>query len=423
MYIVGQTGTGKTTLLKSMILGDIHNGKGLAVIDPHGDLYEELLYQIPRERIKDVVLINPLDMDYPVGLNLLDCADLSQRIFVAREIKAIMHRLLHDTYGHMSNEYIGPVFYKHLQMNLLLTMSDPDDIGTLLEFYEIYQHKYYWKRWLPLKWKEPLLENWVNDILPSTDYTYRPSSSSISMGDYVGSKFNDFVLDPRLRLIFGQKHSTIDLGKIMDEGKILLVNLAKGLLGESTAQFFGLVLMAKFQSEILGRGEKKISLRKPFTLYVDEFQSLATENFGLLLSEARKFGVSLVLANQFISQINDPTIMEAIFGNVGTMLAFRVGKDDAARIEPQFAPEFDQRDLSNLPNWQAVIKMTVNGQIVPPFNLTTIPPNPLPDQSAKDAIIHHARQTYSKSRAEVEEIISQSLKMPEPDSDRKLHEF
>jgi hypothetical protein len=412
VYIVGQSGTGKTTLLRSMILGDIANHKGVAVIDPHGDLYDELLGLIPKDRVEDVVLLDPLDMAFPVGFNLLACEDLSQRIFVAREIKAIMHRLLHDTFGQVSNHYIGPIFYKHVQMNLLLAMSNPANPGTLLEFYQIFQSDDYWKKWLPLKWDEPLLENWVEEVLPRINYTYRPRTDNVSMGEYVGSKFDDFVLDPRLQLIFGQKESTIDLGEIMDSGKILLINLAKGMLGESTAQFLGLIIMAKFQSEILARGQQKIEDRKPFTLYVDEFQSLATENFGLLLSEARKFGISLVLANQFITQIKDNRIMDAVFGNVGTMLSFRVGKDDAVRLEPQFSPQFTQHELANLPNWTACIKTTVEGQNVPPFNLQTIRPEGQPDPERRELVVTEARLKYGRPVAEVREIIKGSLKPP-----------
>ena len=232
--IVGQIGTGKTTLLKSMILGDIANDKGVAVIDPHGDLFNELLDFIPKRRVKDVVLVDPLDMAFPMGFNLLACSDLSQRIFIAREIKAIMHRLLHDSFDEISNNCIGPVFYKHVQIDLLLAMSNPDNPGTLLEFYKIFQHTDYWIRWLPLKWNDPMLEDWVKEVLPNMEYTFRTRTDNTSMGEYVGSKFDEFILDPWLQLIFGQKESTIDLGDIMDNGKILLINLVKGLLGEAT---------------------------------------------------------------------------------------------------------------------------------------------------------------------------------------------
>ena len=178
--------------------------------------------------------------------------------------------------------------------------------------------------------------------------------------------------------------------------------------------------MAKFQSEIMARGRQAVGDRRQFTIYVDEFQSLATENFSLLLSEARKFGVSLVLANQFVSQIKEQRILEAVYGNVGTMLSFRVGKNDAARLESQFSPQFTQFDLANLPNWHTCVKTTLNGQIVPPFTLQTIQPQIKPDAQIREAVLAHARKVYSRPRAEVEDTIRESLRMPEVEEQQEL---
>lgn len=411
IYIVGQTGTGKTTLLKTMIVADMKAGKGLTVIDPHGDLFDELLTHIPKSRIDDVVILDPTDMEFPVGLNMLECPNEEQRHFVVREMRAIMERLIRDQYEHEAAEYAGPAFYQHMQMNMLLTMSNPDDPGTLLEFYEIFQHDEYWKRWLPLRWKEPQLERWTKQNLPNIDYTMR--YNEITWGEYLSSKFDDFVFDSKLRLIFGQKRSTIDLRRIMDEGKILLVNLAKGELAEANSRFLGMVLMAKMMAAAMSRTELPVEERRVFYLYVDEFQSLATQSFILLLSEARKFGLGLVLANQFVSQIKDERIVQAIFGNVGTLISFRVGQADAQLLEPHFAPFFDNFDLSNLPNWHACVKTTVNGQVVTPFTLRTIlldePPDP---QIARQARVQ-SRARYSRPRKEVEEQIRRSLEYKE----------
>ncbi|MCS7305727.1 MAG: type IV secretion system DNA-binding domain-containing protein [Thermoguttaceae bacterium] len=375
LYVLGQTGTGKTTLLKSMILADMHHGKGLAVIDPHGDLFEELLRYIPKGRLKDVVILDPTDVERPVGLNLLECPREDQRYFIARELRMIVERLLRDQFDHASVDYAGPMFYQHLQMNLLLAMSNPEDPGTLLELYEIFQHKNYWKRWLPLRWKDPLLERWVTESLPSMDYTQR-DREGVSWGEYLSSKFMDFVFDPKLRGIFGQKHSTIQLRRILDEGKILLVNLAKGQLAEANSRFLGMVLMAKIFAAALERVELPPHQRRTFYLYVDEFQSLATQSLILLLSEARKFGVALILANQFLSQIKDQCIIQSIFGNIGNLICFRLGQEDAKLIEPYFAPYFDLQDLTSLPNWHACARWTVKGQMVPAFTLRTVLPPP-----------------------------------------------
>jgi hypothetical protein len=411
-YVVGQTGTGKTSLLKTMILSDIAAGKGLAVIDPHGDLYREIRAQIPRSRWDDVVLLDPTDTDFPVGLNLLEFQDKDDRHFIAREMRAIMERLMEDQYQHKAVEWAGPVFYQHMQMNMLLAMSNIDDPGTLLEFYEIYQQRYYWKRWLPLQWKDSTLERWVQTTLASIDYTKRPSDQQATWGEYLSSKFEDFVFDPKLRTIFGQKRSTINLRTIMDEGKILLVNLAKGELAEPNARFLGMVLMAKIQAAAMGRAKRPMSERRMFYLYVDEFQSLATENFILMLSEARKFGLGLVLANQFFSQIKDKRIMESIVGNVGTTVCFRLGREDAEVLEPQFLPFFDRYDLTNLPNWNACVKTTASGQVMPPFSLRTLVPNPVPENKAAQEIKARSRAKYAHPRAKVEEDIRRKSLTP-----------
>jgi len=411
-YIVGQTGTGKTTLLKTMIIEDIKKGRGIAVIDPHGDLFDELLCCIPKNRIDDVVILDPTDTEFPVGLNMLECRNEEQRHFIVREMRSIMERLIRDQYEHAAVDFAGPVFYQHMQMNMLLAMSDPDDPGTLLDFYEIFQHKWYWKKWLPLKWKDPQLERWTSQNLPNIDYLKRYSESA-TWGEYLSSKFEDFVFDPKLRLIFGQKLSTINLRQIMDEEKILMVNLAKGELAEANSRFFGMVLMAKIMAAAMSRTEIPVEERKPFYLYVDEFQSLATQSFTLLLSEARKFGLGLVLANQFVSQIKDERIVQAIFGNVGTLISFRLGRTDADLLVPYFSPYFTHLDLTSLPNWHACIKTTVNGQSVTPFTLhTAIPEEPLNTIIAQQ-VRDRSRRTYGHPRKKVEEEITKILKYEE----------
>lgn len=407
-YIIGQTGTGKTSLLRSMILADIKAGKGLAVLDPHGDLFQDLLGRIPRNRQKDIVLLDPVDRQFITGLNLLECRDEEERHFVVREMRSIMERILADQYGH-STDLTGPAFYQHMQMNMLLAMSNPDDPGTLVEFYEIFQQKDYWKRWLPLRWNDPQLSRWAQSNLPRIDYLKRGSDVHATWGEYLSAKFEDFVFDPRLRLIFGQKRSTIDLRRIMDEGKVLLINLAKGSLTESNSRFLGMALLAKIQAAAMSRSDMPVAKRRTFYLYVDEFQSMATENFISLLSEGRKFGLALVLANQFLSQVKEQRIMQSVTGNVGTHICFRVGREDAKLLEPQFAPHFDQFDLSNLPNWNACVRTTVGGQVVAPFSLSTVLPPDDPDETMARKIRTHSRERHSRPRKEVEAEIQRSI--------------
>ena len=282
MYAVGQTGTGKTTMLKSMILSDINDGEGVCVIDPHGDLYQEILGKIPKHRANDVVLIDPTDIDFPVGLNLLQCEYEIQRHFIVEEMVAMISKLIIDEYGPNSfGQFAGPIFVQHMKMNLLLCMSDPANPGTLLEFHSIFQEKNYWKRWLPLKTNDPILKRWV-EALAQIDYT-RPGSDSPSMGGYIGSKFDSFIFHPMLRNIYGQKRSTLDLRQLMNKKKILLVNLAKGQLTEINSRFFGMVFMSKLLAATMERVKQPAANRSDFYIYIDEFQNLATQNFITLL--------------------------------------------------------------------------------------------------------------------------------------------
>lgn len=409
IYAVGQTGTGKTTLLKTMILDDLQAGEGFCVIDPHGDLYHELLGKIPANRLQDVVLLDPTDLEWPVGLNMLEYATASQRHFLIQEMVAIISRIIEDEFGHGAvREFAGPVFFQHLRMNMLLAMSNPEDPGTLLEFYNIFQEEDYWKRWLPLRIEDPQLKRWVENVLPKTDYL-RQGNDGVSMGGYIGSKFEGFLFDPMLRNIFGQKRSTIRLRAIMDAGKVLLINLAKGELTETNSRFLGMVLLAMLQAAAMERVGIPPHQRRDFHVYVDEFQSIATQSFITLLSEARKFGLSLVLANQFVSQIKDPRIMESVFGNVGTLICFRVGQQDAEIMEREMFPVFTRSDLINLPNWKAYMSTLVNGQTVPPFTVQTVLDDVVFDENRAQEAQRLSREKYSRPRAAVEREIARSL--------------
>lgn len=412
IYVVGQTGTGKTTLLKTMILEDMRRGEGLCVIDPHGDLYHELLEKIPESRIDDVVLIDPTDADYPAALNLLECKNQVQRYFLAQEFVGIIRRLMQDEYGR-DTQMIGPIFFQHMRMNLLLAMSNPDDPGTLLEFYSIYQSRNYWKRWIPLKIKDPILESWVNSVLPGQDYT-KFTSDGPTMGAYIGSKFEAFVFEPLLRNVFGQKRNLVDFRTIMDEGKILLVNLAKGELTEENSRLLGMILMAKLMMAAMGRVTIPESKRRQFNLYVDEFQSIATSSFVTLLSEARKFGLSLVLANQFLTQIHDTKILEAVFGNVGTIISFRLGQEDAQILERKFLPSLNQFNLTNLPNWRAYISTLINGQTIWPFSFETFLDREKASMEMAKNVIARSRGRYARPKSEVEAAIEQSIEKEIP---------
>jgi hypothetical protein len=387
-------------------------GRGLCVIDPHGDLYKELLGKVPRERISDVVLLDPTQIDWPVGINPLQYEIVSQKHFIIQEFCGIISRLIEDEYGLKAvGEFAGPIFFQHMRMNLLLAMSRPSDPATLLQFYTMFQERDFWKRWCPLQDDDPQLRCWVEQVLPSTNYL-RPGSDSASLGGWIASKFHHFVFDPMLRNIFGQLHSRIDLRRIMDEGKILLVNLARGELTDANSRFFGMLLIAKLQAAAMARVNVEASQRRPFYLFVDEFHNLATQNFVTLLSEARKFGLSLVLANQFVSQINDRRIVDAIFGNIGSIICFRIGMPDAELLERHLTPSISRTDLTNVPNWHAYASSLANGEVVPAFLMRNAPPDATYDERTAHCVIQASRHKYSRPRSEVEREVLRSLQMP-----------
>ncbi len=402
IYIIGQTGTGKTTLLKTMILDDIRQGNGVCVIDPHGDMFKEILGKIPSERIEDVVVFDPTDVDYPVGFNVLEYRDPESRHFIVQEFVGILRRLIESEYGKASAEYTGPIFYQHVRMNLLLVMSNPDKPGTLLDFYNIYQIKNEWKKWTPLKLHDPLLMDWIQNVLPQTDYL-DPTSNGVSLGTYISSKFQNFIFDPYLRYIFAQRKSTINFYDVMNSGKILLINLAKGELTEENSRFLGMLIMTKLMTSAMERVKIPPSQRKEFYIYVDEFQNIATNSFTTLLSEARKFGISLIIANQFIEQIEDKTISQAIFGNVGTLICFRLGQEDAERLERRFYPYLNKLHLTNLPNWHAYMSTLLNGQSTIPFNIQTIPDKTPYNEKIAKQVREQSRKKYARLRKSIEE--------------------
>jgi len=370
VWVVGQTGTGKTTLLERMILQDIRAGAGVAVLDPHGDLYRGLLGKIPPERLDDIVLLDPTDTARAAGLNLLEIRDPDARHRVADEVVDMIIRLTLDEYGREAAAFVGPMFVQHATMNLLLVMSNPRRPGTLLDLARVFSEKEAWKDWAPFTLWDPLVSAWVDTVLPRTDYT-STGSDQVSLGGYVASKLRSFAFQPALRRIFGQRRSTLDLGRIMDEGRILLVNLAKGELTEQPSRFLGMVVLAALQAALMGRSRRAAGERRPFHLYVDEFQSIATRGFATLLSEGRKYGVGLVLANQFVTQL-DRRIADAVLGNAGTLVAFRLGPEDAETLSARVLPGIAPPCLTSLPNRHAYVRPLSDGEACEPFAAGTV---------------------------------------------------
>lgn len=411
-YVVGQTGTGKTTLLQTMALSDIERGEGVCVIDPHGDMFEWLLGRIPEDRIEDVVLVDPIDREFPVGLNVLEWSGEDSRYLLAQEFLEILRRLGRDEWGAAYASMTGPVFNQNLRNNLLLVMSGPEGAGTLPDLFLVFERPDYWKRFTPPSVSDPILDAWIDNGIGKAKYD-RVTDDGLALGQYFSSKLAGLVFSPTLRNILGQANSTIRLGDAMDEGKIVLVNLAKGRLAESGRQF-GMFFLAQLLAAAMRRIDQPDDQRRPFHVYVDEFQSMATETFITMLSEARKFGLGLVLANQFVGQVDNEKISEAIIGNVGTMISFRLGVNDAAKIAGEMPPDIQASDLVGLPNWTAYVSTTVHGKALDPFDIETVVSATEYSSDVAVRVRAESRQRWARPRAEVEREIEDRLAW-EPD--------
>lgn len=359
LYIVGKTGTGKTELMKEMIIQDINAGKGVCLIDPH-DLAEQLVEYIPPQRADDVIYFDPSQTDRPMGLNLLEAETEDQKHFAATAVINLMYKLF-DPY---KTGIVGPRFEHAVRNGMLTAMSVPG--ATFLEVVKILQNPGgpYLNKILP-KIKDPVVrEYWTEQIAHTSDYH---KSETL---DYVVSKFGRFITNKMMRNIIAQPKSAFDFREAMDQGKILIINLAKGKIGEENSSFLGLILIPRILMAAMSRQDIAEEKRRDFYLYVDEFQNFATPDFAQILSEARKYRLNLTVANQFVGQIEEE-VKNAIFGNVGTIVSFRVGVSDANYLAREFQPVFSEQDLLNVERYHAYVKTIVNREPVPPFSLDT----------------------------------------------------
>ncbi|HCX25956.1 MAG: hypothetical protein UX08_C0004G0063 [Candidatus Collierbacteria bacterium GW2011_GWB1_45_35] len=356
LYIIGRTGTGKTELLKSMIIQDMRAGKGLCFMEPHGDGIEELLELVPPERAEDVVVFDPSDKERPMGFNLLEVRNYEEMHIVASSIINLMYKL----YDPHRTGMVGPRF-EHAIRNAMLTVATVPG-ATFVEVNRALTDQKYVQEILP-NVKDPIVKRyWTDQIAQTSDFH---KSETL---DYIASKFGRFVTNQLIRNIIGQAKSTLNFRTAMDEGKIVFLKLAKGILGEEDSSFLGNILIPKILSAALSRQEVPKEQRRPFYLYVDEFQNFATPDFAQMLSEVRKYGIGLVLANQFVSQI-DEQVRDAIFGNCGTLMTYRVGVQDAAILAKEFEGVFGETDLANIPAQNIYVKTVVNGTPVRPFSM------------------------------------------------------
>lgn len=356
MYIVGRTGTGKTEFLKTMILQDIRAGRGVCVIDPH-DLAEELLGYIPPERAEDVIFFEPSDEERPMGLNLLEARTDQERHMATNAVIGMMYKL----YDPHKTGIIGPRF-EHAIRNAMLSVMDAVPGGTFIEVVQSLQRPEFVQEMLP-KIKDPIVQRYWTDQIAQTSEFHKSE-----VLDYIVSKFGRFITNKTIRNIIGQSHSAFDFREVMDTKKILIINLSKGKLGEDNSNFLGLVLVPRLLAAAMSRADIPIEQRVPFYMYVDEFQNFATPDFATILSEARKYKLNLTVANQFTSQMEDE-VKNAVFGNVGTLISFRVGVADANYLQHEFSPTFNEADLLNIERFNVFIKTIVRNEPVPPFTM------------------------------------------------------
>ncbi len=396
VYIIGQTGAGKSGTLELFALSDIYHNHGYAIIDPHGDFAIDNMKFIPASRLEDVVYFNPADTAHPLGFNPLEVSDPNQKSNISSEVIGVMKRMFGESWGPRL-EYI-------LRYTILALLDRPN--ATMLDITRMLTDKKFRKETLSYSQDTVVLQFWNVEFASWNDKFQAEAIAPVL------NKVGAFTANPVIRNIIGQPHSTFNIRQIMDEGKILIVNLSKGLIGEDNASILGSFLVTKIQLAAMSRSDiADINDRRPFYLYVDEFQNFATDSFATILSEARKYGLNLTVANQYISQMND-TVRDAVFGNVGTMITFRVSADDSPILSKQFEPQFEAADLLQMHNRNFVINMVINGEKTPAFSARTL--NLPPAQSdITSQIIAHTREKFSRPRKDIEAEIQSAVSVPE----------
>jgi len=391
MYVIGKTGMGKSTLLENMAVQDIKNGEGIAFVDPHGKSADLLLEYVPESRIKDVLYFAPFDMDYPISFNVMEDVGPDKRHLVANGLMSAFKKIWVDAWS-ARMEYI-------LNNILLALLEYPD--STLIGVNRMLADKDYRKKVVDNITDPSVKSFWIDEFAKYGDRYMQEAGAAIQ------NKIGQFVSNPLVRNIIGQPKSTFDIRTLMDERKIMIINLSKGRVGESNANLLGSMLITKIYLAAMSRADlqdEEMKTRPHFYLYVDEFQNFANESFADILSEARKYKLDLTVAHQYIEQMSEE-VRPAVFGNVGTMITFRVGAYDAEFLEKEFSPTFLAEDLVNLGLYQFYIKLMIDGVSSPPFSATTLPPIKKDAVTFMNEIIESSRKTYAQTRTHVEEEI------------------
>lgn len=389
IYVVGKTGMGKTVMLENMVIQDIQKGNGVGVVDPHGEFAEKILDFVPADRINDVIYFNPADLNFPIAFNIMEKVDQEHRHLVAAGLLGVFKKIWPDVWS-ARMEYI-------LNNCILALLEYPG--ATLLGINRMLSDPEYRKKVVD-NIKDPVIKAfWVQEY---ASYTQR---YEVEAKAAIQNKVGQFISASLIRNIIGQVRSTIDMRKIMDEGKILIMNLSKGKIGEENSRLLGALLITKLQLAAMSRVDISEEKRKDFYLYVDEFQNFATESFVNILSEARKYRLVLILAHQYITQM-DETVRDAVFGNVGTIITFRIGAEDAEFLEKEFLPEFAANNLVNLGKYNIYLKLMIDGIAGRPFSAETLAPFSKLEESNKERIIKFSQERYGTHRQIIEDKIS-----------------
>ena len=390
MYLIGKTGMGKSVTLENMIIQDIQHGRGVAVVDPHGELVEKIIKFIPPNRVNDVVYINPADLNYPVAFNVLESVSEEHRHLVASGLLGVFQKLWAESWGPRL-EYV-------LNNAIMALLEYPG--STLLGVMRLLIDK---------SFRQKVINNITDPMIKSfwvEEYSKYPDKFQSEAIAPIQNKVGRFLSSPMIRNIVGQVKSSVDLRKIMDEEKILLLNLSKGRIGEDNSALLGAMIITKIQLAAMSRVEIPEKDRKDFYLYVDEFQNFATESFGNILSEARKYRLNLIMAHQYMEQLSETT-RSAVFGNVGTIVCFRVGGEDAEFLAKEFTPRFEEQDLLNLGKYNIYLKLMIDGVASEPFSATTLPPVPESEEADNmmEKVVKVSRERYATKREIIEEKI------------------
>jgi len=410
MYVIGKTGMGKSNMLENMAIQDIRAGKGLCVVDPHGEFAEKMMRAIPSERINDVVYFNPADSEFPVSFNILESVDEDKKNLVASGMMGVFKKIWPDVWS-ARMEYI-------LNNTILALLDYPG--STMLGVNRMMSDKDYRKR-IYTKIKDPVVKSfWINEFDQWDDKFRKEAVAAIQ------NKVGQFLSYTLIRHIIGQPKSTIDMRDIMDNQKILIINLSKGRIGEDAMRLLGGMIITKIQLAAMSRVDMPEEERKDFYLYVDEFQNFATDSFANILSEARKYRLCLVLAHQYIRQLvtsdGNTTVRDAVFGNVGTIVSFRVGAEDAEALEKEFEPVFMMNDIVNLSKYNIYLKLMIDGIAGDAFSAATLAPVDISDTAANEKkAIDISRERYGRSRLEVEEKIARWSGMMEFEDFKMTH--